>query len=125
MLKQIGIIERCAIMYRNQAFKEIGLNGCSHSYILHVCRNPGITQDALAKLIYVNKSNVCRNLAMLEELGYIYRKESETDKRSTLVYPTDKAIETLPKIREILHKFDTMVTSVFTEEEKDLINEKL
>lgn len=125
MLKQIGIIERCAIMYRNQAFKEIGLNGCSHSYILHVCRNPGITQDALAKLIHVNKSNVCRNLAMLEELGYIYRKESETDKRSTLVYPTDKAIETLPKIREILHKFDTMVTSVFTEEEKDLINEKL
>lgn len=31
----------------------------------------------------------------------------------------------LPKIREILHKFDTMVTSVFTEEEKALINEKL
>ena len=125
MLKQIGIIERCAIMYRNQAFKEIGLNGCSHSYIINVCKNPGITQEALAKVIHVNKSNVTRNLVMLEALGYIYREESKTDKRSMLVYPTDKAWEVLPKIREILYKFDTEVTMAFTEDEKKWINEKL
>lgn len=125
MLKQIGIIERCAILYRNQAFKEIGLNGCSHSYIINVCRFPGITQDMIAKNVHVNKSNVTRNLALLEELGYIYREESTVDKRSTLVYPTEKAIEILPKVYEILHKFDSAVTSVFSEEEKALINERL
>ena len=116
MLRQIGIIERCAILYRNQAFKEIGLNGCSHSYIINVCKNPGITQDMIAKNIHVNKSNVTRNLALLEELGYIYRQESSTDKRSILVYPTYKALEILPKVFEILHKFDSAVTSVFSEE---------
>ena len=125
MLRQIGIIERCAILYRNQAFKEIGLNGCSHSYIINVCKNPGITQDMIAKNIHVNKSNVTRNLALLEELGYIYRQASSTDKRSILVYPTDKALEILPKVFEILHKFDSAVTSVFSEEEKEHINEKL
>ena len=79
----------------------------------------------IAKNIHVNKSNVTRNLALLEELGYIYRQESSIDKRSILVYPTDKALEILPKVFEILHKFDSAVTSVFSEEEKEHINEKL
>ena len=51
----------------------------------------GISQEKLAKMIYINKSNVTRNLAVLEKNGYIERRPAENDKRVMLVFPTQKA----------------------------------
>ena len=47
-----------------------------HTYILNVCRNPGISQEALSQLIFVNKSNVARQLAVLEEKGMFVGKRA-------------------------------------------------
>ena len=69
-LKNIGIISRCTDMYRDDRFKELGINSRQAVYLQHICREPGITQDALGKNICVNKSNVTRQISLLEENGY-------------------------------------------------------
>ena len=68
-------------------------------------------------MVYINKSNVTRALAYLEQHGYVRREQSETDKRVLLVYPTEKALNELPRIRSILKDWNEYITEDITEEE--------
>lgn len=116
LMKYIGRTFRLAVAYRTYAFKPLGLGGEQHPYILHVCRTPGITQDELARRIVVNKSNVARQLSSLEEKGFITRSPSPEDKRQSLVYPTGKAIEVVPRIRAILDEWNQALVQDLTED---------
>ena len=116
-MKNINIIGRCAGMFRSEKLKETGLGACHHSYILAVCRRPGISQDELAREICINKSNVTRHLAALEESGYVERRQSEADKRVTLVFPTEKALAILPTVRAVIREWNELLTEGMDEEE--------
>ena len=85
-----------------------------------VSRHPGISQDKLAKRIYINKSNVTRNLAYLESCGYVERRQKDTDKRVTEVYPTEKAMEILPTVQNMLREWNNYLTEDFSEEEMEM-----
>ena len=79
----------------------------------------------MAKRIYINKSNVTRNLAVLEKNGYIERRPSETDKRVMLVYPTQKAQDTRPLLHEIVQDWNALISEDFSEEELELFRTML
>ena len=112
-------------MYRAEQLKDTDLGPIHHSYILTVCNNPGISQDGLAKSICINRSNVTRQLAYLEEKGYVERKVSESDRRVLLVYPTQKSFDILPRIREMLKKWNDYITADLSEEELEQLMEML
>ena len=76
IIRSINHIARLATLYREKELKKFGLGGMHHTYILNICRQPGISQEALAKKIFVNKSNVARQLAILEERGFVTRTSS-------------------------------------------------
>jgi DNA-binding MarR family transcriptional regulator len=115
--RYINVISRCGTMYRNERLKGTDLGTAHHTYLFTICRNPGISQEKLARMIYINKSNVTRNLAVLEKNGYIERRPAENDKRVMLVYPTQKAEDTLPKLREIMHDWNELVAADLSEDE--------
>ncbi|MBO4623774.1 MAG: MarR family transcriptional regulator [Bacilli bacterium] len=122
----ISITERCAMLYRNIAFKDIDLLPSHHMYIYYLCNHPdGVSQDALAKKVYVNKSNVARSIKTLIDAGFVYREKNLDDKRAYKVYPTKKAFDTLPYIKETMGKFNEIITSGLNEEDKDKLNELL
>lgn len=114
-------IARCGTQFRSERMAVYGLKGCHISYFLRICSNPGISQDQLAQQIYINKSNVARQAAFLEEEGYITRTPSATDKRVLELYPTEKAIALLPQIRAILQEWDALLTDDLTPEEADTL----
>lgn len=124
-MKYISRIARCADQYRNDCFVEDKLTGYQYTYIINICRNPGISQDKLSKTIYINKSNVTRQIGLLEQNGYITRKGSSYDKRVIEVYPTEKAYEVLPKIMNVLHEWNNYLVSDFTDEEKEIMQQLL
>jgi len=76
-------------------------------------------------MIYINKSNVARQLAKLEENGYVERRISANDKRIIEVYPTDKAFEILPRVQEVLRDWNNYLTAEFTPEECELLTRLL
>lgn len=115
-------ISRCNSQFRSEKMAAFGLKSCHTSYILHICHNPGISQDQLAQRIYINKSNVARQAAFLEEAGYITRTPSPSDKRIMELYPTEKAIELLPQIRQILVEWETMLTEGLSQEEIETVS---
>ena len=112
-------------MVRNQKLADTGLTGWHYSYILTLCRNPGQSQEHLARHIYINKSNVTRHLTQLEKNGYVERRQSEEDKRVMLVYPTEKAYEVLPRVREVVRSWNSFLTEDFTPEEMEQFNSML
>ena len=122
-MKKIGIIWRCANLYRTQKFEPLGINCYQYSYILNVCANPGISQDKLARAIFIHKSNAARQLSVLEEKGFIERQADVNDKRSLLVYPTQKALDAVPKIRSVLKEWNELLFKDFDENEKQILED--
>ena len=115
--KSMSDIIRCQMRHRADYMEQFGLKGCHANYILALCEEPGISQEQLAKRIYANKSNIARQIAVLEENGYVYRENDAADKRTLHVYPTERALGLLPLIREKQDEWDNFVTKDLTEEE--------
>ena len=103
-------IARCNTQFRAERMAQFGLKGFHISYILHICGCPGISQDKLAQRIYINKSNVARQAAFLEEEGFITRTPSASDKRVLALYPTEKATALLPAIHAIFQDWNRILT---------------
>lgn len=117
MMKNIAQIWRCANLYRAEAYGEEGIGNFRDGYLINICRNPGITQDKLASLLYVHKSNVARQLCWLESNGFVTRKADDKDKRNTLVFPTQKAYDYFPSIREVHSRWEQQLCKGFDAEQ--------
>ena len=125
LMRRINVIARCARLYRNDRLQKYGIHGTMDSIILNVCRNPGISQEALVKAVYIDKSNMTRKLSRLEKEGFITRENSTEDKRVQLVYPTEKAKEIHGEIHDILSDWNKYITEGLTEEQKQLLGDGL
>ena len=115
-------ISRCGVQYRSDNLAQYGLKSIHASYLTEIASNPGISQDKLARIICINKSNVARQVAVLEEDGFVRRVPSEADKRVMELYPTEKTREILPRINEILMCWENCITHDLSEEEKELLS---
>ncbi len=117
IMRQINVISRCEGIYRTDRMRGPELGACHHSYILAICRHPGISQEELARHICINKSSVTRHLSHLEEHGYVERRQTTAEKRVTLVYPTQKMLGALPEVRRIVREWNEYLTEELTEAE--------
>ena len=121
IIRDMTEITRCGAQYRADQLEPLDLKGCHASYLTEICAHPGISQDKLAKRICINKSNVARQAAILEEKGFLTRLPSSTDKRIMELYPTQKTLDLLPQISGVLKCWENCITGDLTEEEKELL----
>ena len=121
IIRDITEIARCGAQYKADRLVPMGLKGCHASYLTEICANPGISQDQLAKRICINKSNVARQAATLEEEGFVTRTPSATDKRIMELHPTQKTLDLLPEISSVLKEWENCITGDLTAEELDLM----
>jgi len=125
IIKDITEITRCGVQYRTDQLAPLGLKACHGSYLTEVCAQPGISQEQLAKCICINKSNVARQVAILEEGGFLKRMPSWEDKRIMKLYPTQKTLDLLPKIMDIMDAWQDRLVKDLSEKEQELLEELL
>ena len=125
VIKTMNEITRCGMQYCNDNLEPLGLKSCHASYLREICRSPGISQDTLARRICINKSNIARQIVVLEEGGFVERRSSTEDKRVMELYPTEKTLELLPELRKVLSGWSRYLTQDFTEEEIELLAKML
>lgn len=116
--KRMNDLVRCMNRYRAEQLAPLELKSCHAGYLLEICACPGISQEQLSRRIYANKSNVARQLATLEESGYVERRPGEEDRRVMEVYPTEKALAALPKIQEIVDHWEREVAGSLSDQER-------
>lgn len=123
--RYIMMISRYSNRFRDERLFGTGLRGKHCAYLLYIVRHPGTTQEAIAHELCVNRSSVTRQLALLEQSGFVERRQNETDSRAMEVYLTDKALSVLPKIHETLHEWNALITAGFAPEERDAFSSLL
>ena len=121
IMRNVGEVWRCANLYRTEEYEALGIGSYQDSYIVDICAHPGVTQEQLSKIMYVHKSNVARQVSSLEEKGFVERRPDPADRRNLLVYPTQKAVAVLDKIRAVHAQWRERLLEGFSEEERAAI----
>lgn len=121
IMKYINRVYRASVLDRAFAFQEQNLKGHQLSYILQICRNPGLNQDELASRLFVNKSSVTRQLNQLEAAGYIRRLEAPEDRRNRRIIPTAKAEKLYPEIIRYLDSWNSALTDSLSPDEQETL----
>ena len=92
--------------------------GTAEIDLIHALRhNPGCTQAKLAEILHADKAAIARRTKNLETKGYLIRKDAPNDRRSQLLYPTEKAEKLKSSKEEIESSFYEYLTSALTESE--------
>ncbi len=115
--RKLSILSRCQGMYRANCLRESGLLPPHYNYVIPICHNPGLSQEQLARRVYFDKYNVTRHLNKLEEGGYVERRPSDSDKRVMLVYPTQKMLDLLPRVRQCIDEWHALLFDGLSAEE--------
>lgn len=100
--------------------------GTAEIDLIHALRhNPGCTQARLAELLHADKAAIARRTKNLEAKGFLVRKDDPDDRRSRLLYPTEKADAMRSSKAEIEASFYEYLTSALTEGEAQTFAELL
>lgn len=115
--KYIVTIHRHQQILINHHLKPYGIGSGQYVFLLIIHENQGISQKNLSELIKIDKATTAKGLKKLEENGYIYRVVSKVDKRYNELYVTDKGIDFIPKLMEILDVItEALIVGVSDEE---------
>ncbi len=110
-------IARCGGQYRNRRTEPLGISARQSSLLMEICATPGISQDTLARRVFLNKSVVARLLANLEEQGLVERPTCQKDRRVIRLHPTEKALQILPQLQQTSTGWEKFLTADMTVEE--------
>ena len=125
IVRDLTYISRCGSQHHGQNLEPLGLTGRQAGSLLTICKEPGISQDQLARRVVLDKSNITRQLTFLEERGLVRRVRPQNDKRVLQLFPTEQGLELLPQIREIYRKWRIHLLQDLTEEEQEQLGELL
>ncbi len=124
-MKMLNNISRSQAVYRHNKISAPDLQSSHYAFALAICREPGRSQEELARELCVNKSTVARNLNFLEEKGYISRAPLPHDKRQFSVHPTEKMLCVLPEIKAASIEWMTLLSEGIPQSELDIFDSVL
>ena len=93
------------------------LEGARGRIIFALWGNDGVPIKTLCEKTSLDKSTLTGILDRLERDGYIERKPSETDKRSTLISLTGKEQEFAKDVQKVSNRMNKIFYKGFTDEE--------
>ena len=94
--------------------------GTAEIDLIHALRhNPGCTQARLAQILHADKAAIARRTRNLEAKCFLTRKDDPDDRRSQLLYPTEKAESMKSSKAQIEASFYEYLTGVLTGEEAE------
>ena len=124
-MKILNNISRSQALFRRHRVSADDLQSGHYAFALAICREPGRSQEELARELCINKSTVTRNLNVLEENGYVEKRTLSTDKRQFAVDPTDKLTVVLPEIKAASLEWMELLSEGISEEELEVFNSVL
>ncbi len=112
-------LSRIMTLETAEVLKPFHLTPGERPFYLTLISQDGITQEALTAEVQVDKSATARVLDSLERKGLVTRRRNEQDRRSNLIYLTEKARRMYPDVMAALTEFNQQFVQLLTEEEYD------
>lgn len=87
-------------------------------YMLINIQEDGTAVSQIATLLGVKPTSLSRPLRNMEELGLVFRKTDESDKRSVKIYLTDFGKEKKQVAKDVVRKFNEYLNGHIAEEDR-------
>lgn len=116
--KYISIIYRKGQIYWGKCLKEQDIASAEYPILLILLQKEGITQEAIATELDLDKSAVARSVQSLLEKGFIERKKDDIDRRCNRIYLTEKGYKSKESLQETKAGWETILAKSFTGEER-------
>ena len=120
--KDLAAIGRYLRRQRTGYMAPLGLKGIHARLLLHILDDPGISQDRLAQLAGFDKSNIARQVALLEEAGYVERRSNPADKRVLELHPTQKTRALQPALLDAMEQWEAKLLRGLSREEIQVLS---
>lgn len=108
-------------IYYAHELKKYNLGSGQSIFLFQLYKKDGISQDELANTLYIDKGTTARSLQKLESEGFIKKEVLVTDRRTNIIYLTEKALNLKPEINAVLKKWDTLLACSLSENEKSTL----
>ena len=105
-------------IFYTQELKKFGLGSGQSIFLFQLYKKDGVTQEELSNILYIDKGTTARSLKTLEKQGFIRKENVINDKRLNIIYLTEKALKLENEITDILKKWDEILISSLTSDEK-------
>jgi DNA-binding MarR family transcriptional regulator len=115
--KDIAAVSRYLRRQRNRYMAPLGLKSIHARLLLNILDCPGISQDGLAQKTGFDKSNIARQVAVLENAGFLSRSPSLNDKRVLELTPTEKTLALQPELLAAMEQWEENLLATLTDRE--------
>ena len=107
----------------DSALDGYGLSRTQWRLLAYVLRDEGMTQTELARFLELERASVGQAIDTLEKKDLLKRKKAKGDRRVWRIFPTDKARQLLPELRDTIDEiYDQMFDGFSDDEIKKLHN---
>ena len=117
--KSISILYRKSHSWLNNSCMAYHLTAAQAVVILIVCDFQGLTQDEITKRLSLDKSVIAKTVNKLEDRGFVSRTTNAKDKRTYDIYPTEKAWEVYPFVKEQIEQSFQHMTQHMTDDKRE------
>ena len=115
----LGRVMRRVYDYYDQKLSEFELTPSQFFVFSALCMGDGITVGELGERVHLDSSTLTGIIDRMERSEYLERKPNPDDRRSVLVYLTDRARELAPHILEFADELDATLRKPFTKVEME------
>lgn len=115
-----SILYRCNQKYYDKQLQEYDLGYTQFIFLVEIYENEGISMNELATKGSFDKGTITKSIQKLEQLDYVRIENSEIDKRSKLLFTSEKARNIMPKLYLIRQEWNEYLSSELSEEEKEV-----
>lgn len=89
---------------------EYSLGNGQFQILNEIAWEDGISQEKISLKRKINKSATAKSVTKLIEKGYVYRERDINDKRAYCLHCTEKGMQMIPKIRNIVDEMESILS---------------
>ena len=116
---KISFIYRHGRVIYDRALKDLEISGHQVGYLISIYKEPGISQEELARKMRIDKGAVAKAMKELRKKDLINRKQSRDDKRIYGLFLTERAVDICVRGAEFEKRMEAALTKGLTADEAD------
>ena len=114
-----SILYRCNQKHFDKLLSKYEIGYTQLMLLTKIYENEGISMNELATMGVFDKGTITKSIQRLEQLLYVRIENSEVDKRSKLLFTSDKAQEIMPELYKIRSEWNSYLSSDITAQDMD------
>ena len=117
-----SILYRCNQKHFDKLLSRFDIGYTQLILLTQIYENEGISMNELAIMGVFDKGTITKSIQRLEQLSYVRIENSEADKRSKLLYTTDRTQAIMPELYRMRSEWNSYLSSDLTSDELDAYN---